>query len=266
MSLHRPPGRSEKGILMVVPAVLLTVCVMAAAAGCCFADGLPRVAILVDDLGFSLDAARQLAALPFPITWAIIPYERHSLATAELAVREGIPFLLHLPMEAIGDREKGRHSLIETRLTTEAIRLRVRNALWSLPGACGMNNHRGSRATQDVRVMEAVLAEAAAEGVFFIDSRTSGNSLAYETAMQMGVQSARNASFIDHENSVAFMKRQIAKVVQMARQKGRVLAICHARTGTIRFLSGLYETIDTDVQFVTVPEYLKSGFSGAGEE
>lgn len=266
MSLHRPPGRSEKGILRVVSAALLTLCLMAVAAGCCLADGLPCVAILVDDLGFSLDAARQLAAIPFPLTWAIIPYERHSLATAELAAREGIPFILHLPMEAIGDREKGRHSLIETRLGAEAIRLRVRNALWSLPGACGMNNHRGSRATQDGRVMGAVLAEAVAEGVFFIDSRTSGNSLAYETAREMGVQSARNVSFIDHENNTAFMKRQMAKVVQMARQKGRALAICHARPGTIRFLSGLYETIGTDVQFVTVPEYLKSGSSGAGEE
>ena len=129
-------------------------------------------------MGFSLEAAKRLASIPIPVTWAIIPYQRFSQATARIAGDHGIPFLVHMPMEAKGYPGDPK-ALVRAGMDPGAVRAAVRNALWSLPGAAGLNNHQGSRATEDPRAMGGVMLELKAEGLFFVDSRTSGGSVAY---------------------------------------------------------------------------------------
>ena len=222
------------------------------------------IAIVVDDLGYSVEDAEQFARMSMPLTWAIIPYQVHSGDTAEIARSKGIPFILHLPMEAY-DMDK-RKALVRVGMDEDAIRLVVRNALWSLPGVEGLNNHMGSRATSDRAVMEAVLMEVSLEGLFFIDSRTSAKSVAYPVAVEMGVPATFNRSFLDHEDKESFMWGQFEKALAIAAKRGGAVVICHARPGTIRFLPRLYERASEDVQFVTVPEYLEQKRIGGWEE
>jgi len=225
----------------------------------------PLIAVVVDDFGYSIEEAEKISKLSIPLTWAIIPYQKHSRDTAEMCRKKGVPFILHLPMEAIVEGNS-RQSLVRVGMSDESIRLAVRNALWSLPGVAGLNNHRGSRATGNRSVMESVLREVAAEGLFFVDSRTSGGSVAYLMAVEMGVPATMNRIFLDHEAREDFMWSQFEKARAIALKRGGAVVICHVRAETIRFLSGLYEKASGDVEFVTVPEYLEQKSIGGWEE
>ena len=225
----------------------------------------PAVAVIVDDLGFSLDAAKRLASIPIPVTWAIIPYQRFSQATARMAGDLGIPFLVHMPMEAKGS-PGDRKALVRAGMDPEAVRVAVRNALWSLPGAAGLNNHQGSRATEDPRAMGGVMLELKAEGLFFVDSRTSGGSVAYHVAVETGLPATSNRFFLDHYDEESFLREQFRKTFARARKNGGAVAICHARPGTLDFLPKLRKMTPEDVEFVTVPEYLARKSMGGWEE
>ena len=225
----------------------------------------PAVAVIVDDLGFSLEAAKRLASIPIPVTWAIIPYQRFSQATARIAGDHGIPFLVHMPMEAKGYPGHPK-ALVRAGMDPGAVRAAVRNALWSLPGAAGLNNHQGSRATEDQRAMGGVMLELKAEGLFFVDSRTSGGSVAYNVALEKGLPAARNRFFLDHYDEESFLREQFRKTFARARKNGGAVAICHARPGTLDFLPKLRNMTPEDVEFVTVPEYLARKSMGGWEE
>lgn len=257
------PGRLKRGFILLI-VTMGVFSHMPLSNGWCDVSR-PVIAVIVDDLGYSVEMARDLARIPLPQTWAIIPYLAESRRTSEIALDKDIPFMLHLPMEAVGDDGK-RHSLVWVGMSEESIRQAVRNALWSLPGVKGLNNHRGSKASQDRGVMGAVLREIAAEGLFFVDSRTSGDSVGFPVAVEMGVPATLNRSFMDHEDNEGFMWSQFRKAVGIARKTGGAVIICHARPGTLKFLPRLYEKAHEDVKFVTVPEYLEQKRTGGWEE
>jgi len=222
-----------------------------------------RVALIIDDVGFSLSAARQLAEVKIPVTWSIIPYQAYSLSSLKLAKEKGIPAMLHLPMEAEVDRP-GLKFQVNLEMEPETARIFVRQAVKSLPGVIGLNNHRGSRATSTPRIMEAVLAETKAQGLFFVDSWTSGKSVGYSTAIRMGVPALRNEVFLDHELDPAAMKKALERAFLIARRKGSVVVIGHIRPETLRFLKALSEIPAKDVKWMTVPEIIRQS-SGPGQ-
>lgn len=258
MSRKEAPSRSLKFLLMVILAALFNVSSVSDG------EGLPIIAVVVDDLGYSVEMAEQFSGMPVPLTWAIIPYQKHSRDTAEIALSKGIPFMLHLPMEA--HEKDGSQPLVRMGMNEEAIRLVVRNALWSMPGVVGVNNHRGSKTTENRSVMDSILKEVAAEGLFFIDSRTSADSVAYPAAVEMGVPATLNRSFLDNVDTEDFMWIQFKKALAIAEERGGAVVICHARSGTLRLLSRLYEKVSGDVLFVTVPEYLEQKRISGWEE
>ena len=222
-----------------------------------------RIALIIDDVGFSLSAARQLAEVKIPVTWSIIPYQAYSLSSLKLAKEKGIPAMLHLPMEAEVDRP-GLKFQVNLEMEPETARTFLRQAVKSLPGVIGLNNHRGSRATSTPRVMEAVLAETKAQGLFFVDSWTSGKSVGYSTAIRMGVPALRNDVFLDHDLDQAAMRKALERAFSIARRKGFVVVIGHIRPDTLRFLKTLSETRPKDVNWVTVPEIIRQS-SGPGQ-
>lgn len=222
-----------------------------------------RVALIIDDVGFSISAARQLAEVRIPVTWSIIPYQAYSLSSLKLAKENGIPAMLHLPMEAEVDRP-GLKFQVNLEMGPETVRTFVRQAVKSLPGVIGLNNHRGSRATSTPRVMEAVLAETKAQGLFFVDSWTSGKSVGYSTAVKMGIPALRNEVFLDHDLDAAAMRKALERAFSTARRKGFVVVIGHIRPETLRFLKALSKIPAKDVEWVTVPEIIRQS-SGPGQ-
>lgn len=216
----------------------------------------PSIVLIVDDVGFSLSSAKELLEVKVPLTWSIIPYQSHSLSALKLAKEHGVPVMLHLPMEAEVDRPGLRYQ-INLEMDSESIRGFVRRAAGSLPGVIGVNNHRGSRATSTPRVMEAVLSEIRDLGLIFVDSRTSGKSVAFRMAQEMEIPALQNEVFLDHEANAEAMRKALERAVSIAKKKGSVVVIAHARPETLKFLKTLNESRREDVKWISVPEAVR---------
>lgn len=227
---------------------------------------VPLLALIVDDGGGQMEYARRVAALDLPLTWAIIPYQRNSKETLELAASRSIPCLLHLPMQAEVDKD-GSQYIIGKGMSAAAVRQKTAAALDSLPGVIGLNNHRGSLATADAKLMEPVMAELRERGLLFVDSRTSGKSVAYQTAAAAGVPALLNRGFLDNTADKNAIAARFREIVKSAQKRGALVVICHFRPSTVMFLEELNKNRkDLPVKLVTVPEMLKLMKEGPREE
>lgn len=214
---------------------------------------LPKLAIIVDDFGYSLAQARRFAELPLPLTWAILPFLGGSGEAAKIAKAHGIPYLLHLPMQAESDGKGGPY-LIGVDMDDREIRNAARNAIDSLPGAIGVNNHRGSLATSDLRVVRALLAEVQLHGLPFIDSRTSPHSVVLSVAKELDMPALANDVFLDHEEDERTMAMRLEMASSIARRRGYAITICHVRKETLTFLSKVTADMLNGVELVTAPQ------------
>lgn len=218
----------------------------------------PWMAIVIDDFGFSRAITDGYEELTLPMTWSIIPFQAHSDYAAQRAEAAGIPFMIHMPMGAAGDRKWDEKSgVIDSGMSPETVTLLLRRAFAALPGALGMNNHRGSRATSDKKLMETVMTELASTSLFFLDSRTSSASVAYNTAREKGVPAAFCSVFLDHEPSEEFMEKQFERGLALAGQRGWVVMIAHTRQGTLDFLRKKSDSPPGEVRFITLPELMR---------
>ena len=214
-----------------------------------------ELAIVIDDGGNNIDLAKRVAALNFPMTWAILPYERFSKATASIADEHKIPYLLHMPMQAETDKDGGPY-LIGCGMDKENIRTITSMALNSMPGASGISNHRGSLATSDSKVMQPVMDELKKRKLVFLDSRTSAKSIAYDTAVKEGVRAFQNKGFLDGTPDKDAIEAKFNEAVKYAikKKQGRMILICHFRPATVLFLEKLNRGYaGLPVSFVTLP-------------
>ncbi len=187
-----------------------------------------RVAIVMDDLGRDLASAQELLAIDLAVTCAIIPENEAAPQVAELAHRQGREVMMHMPMEPQGyPRVNPGADALLLRQSAEEIRALVRGYRQRVPYATGGNNHMGSRFTESREKMAVVLEELRREGLFFVDSRTSNRSVAYETARELGVATARRDIFLDNVRTVPAIRGEIRRMARMAAKNGEALAICH---------------------------------------
>jgi polysaccharide deacetylase 2 family uncharacterized protein YibQ len=193
-------------------------------------SGEPRLAIIFDDAGQSLDELERIRAIGRPMTVSILPGLPQSAPMAREAASAGIGVMLHLPMQP---EDGGKEELmgpggVYAAMSDQEIGDVVRSNLAGVPGAAGVNNHMGSRGTRDSRVVRAVMEALRARGLFFIDSMTSAGSIAYKTALSMGVPAAARAVFLDNDTEPAMIREKVRALVRAARERGRVIAIGHA--------------------------------------
>jgi len=200
----------------------------------------PRVAIVIDDLGQSLAHLEQLADLNIPLSIAVIPGLPASARTVSEASRRGIEMLLHQPMEPReeGGKNPGEGVLL-TSMTAEELRAQVRSNLAAVPGAVGVNNHMGSRFTEDAAGLGALMAEIKEHGLFWLDSRTTPGTRGMEAAHAAGVPALERDIFIDAEVNADFIRRQVRKLIETARVHGTAVGIGHPHLETIAVLREL---------------------------
>jgi len=200
----------------------------------------PRAAIVIDDLGQSLSHLEQLAGLNIPLSIAVIPGLPASARTVGEASRLGIEMLLHQPMEPREDGGKTPGAgVLLTSMTTAALRAQVRANLAAVPGAVGVNNHMGSRFTEDAPGLGALMAEIKEHGLFWLDSRTTAGTRGVEVAHAFGVPALERDIFIDAEVNVDFIRRQVRKLIAAARVHGTAVGIGHPHLETIAVLREL---------------------------
>jgi len=217
-----------------------------------------RVAIIVDDIGLSLVPVKMLLSLDQPVTFSIIPGLQHSLDAAGLIHEKKREIMLHIPMEPLNYPRKnpGDRSLTVS-MDPEEIRRRVGELIQEVPYLSGVNNHMGSRFTQDRGRMSVVLEELKKRNLFFIDSLTVKNSTAYDESLRLGVKSGRRDIFLDnldHEESVI---QQIDQLIRLAKRRGYAIAICHPKESTIKALKDSMEKFRSQgVEIVPVSELI----------
>jgi len=220
---------------------------------------LPKVAIIVDDMGGNRKAASDIISLKYPVTLAVIPFLEYSAETADLAYKKGREVLLQLPMEPLEypRYNPGRGALF-TFMTPEEFAATLAEDLSAVPHISGVNNHMGSALTQDREKMEIVLAAIKERRLFFVDSRTIAKSVAYDVAVKMGVSALERNVFLDNEANVESVKKQIDVLIEKAKTDGKALAICHPRPETIRALKDMEKKLTgTEVQVVPASGLLK---------
>ncbi len=187
------------------------------------------MAIIFDDAGGRIEDVEEIIAIGRPVTVAVLPGLAHSSEVARRVTAAGLEVLLHLPLEsADGNRALGPNG-VTTSMDESEIRAVVRSALESVPGAVGINNHMGSRGSADRRVMRAVLGVARERGLFFVDSRTTVETVAESTAAEMGVPTAARTVFLDNEDDEEAIRREVQRLISLARARGEAIAIGHAQ-------------------------------------
>ena len=217
-----------------------------------------RLAIIVDDCGHDLDALRMLLDTKLPFSYAILPDSEYSSDALEMIKNKKKVAMLHLPMEPLDAKQMGnRKNTICVSMSDSEKKAIIKRALDKLPGVVGVNNHQGSKATQDKATMELVMKEMKARKLFFVDSKTIADTAVKETAKANGVFVARNDIFLDGSSNVEDIRMQIYKAMELAEKQHDVIAICHARPNTARaWKQYLEEFIDTDINFAPVNELL----------
>lgn len=193
------------------------------------------ISIVIDDLGDKLHEGEAVIALPGAIACAFLPESPHTRRLATLAHDRGKEILLHLPMEPVGG---GGHPLaIGSQLPVSSRNSQLERYLASVPYVTGVNNHQGSLTTANRGTMHWLMRELSARGIrFFVDSMTSGSSVAYPMARAYGIPATRRKVFLDHERGVETARTQFAKLVRIAHQNGGALAIGHPHPETLQVL------------------------------
>jgi polysaccharide deacetylase 2 family uncharacterized protein YibQ len=205
----------------------------------------PMLALIIDDGGYSLENFNKILALEKPITYAILPEAPFTREAILLARQKRQQVLLHLPMEP----KEGNHvplerNMIRCSMSPQQIKIIIQNALKQVPEARGINNHMGSKATENLPVMKVLMEVLKKEKLFYIDSNTSLRSVGPLLAEKNGVPFARNEKFIDQEKNVNAIKRAIRQGVKKAQKEGKVVLIGHPYAETEQALKEMISEIE----------------------
>ena len=220
---------------------------------------LLRAAIVIDDVGNDLEAARKLLALDYPLTFSVLPYLRYTQISAQEAHRSGHEVMLHLPMEP----EPGGHlspgeGAILVGMNAAEVQKAVENDLAAVPYVAGVNNHMGSRATQDAALMAEVMKTLADHRLYFIDSRTTAASVALEAARRQRLPAFYRTVFLDDTETVPYTLGQLREFRRMVEQEGVALAIGHPHATTIAALEKFLPELErADIELVAPSQIVR---------
>ncbi|MCK8828414.1 divergent polysaccharide deacetylase family protein [Natroniella acetigena] len=191
-----------------------------------------KLAIIIDDLGFARQSIADIFSIERPLTMAVLPYLSQSVQQAEEAKELGYEIMLHQPFEAHNPELEPEPGMIDTTMDSEQIREKLRGSLEDLPPVVGVNNHMGSKATEDPRVMSEVMKVLDEEGLYFIDSSTSSQSVGTKKAREAGILTAENYLFIDNIDEQEAVEEMLLMLADVALRRGKLVTIGHVRTNT----------------------------------
>ena len=219
-------------------------------------EAKPRVVLVIDDLGHHLNRqVQEIFDWGIPVTVAVLPELPASRACFDAARKAGVPALLHLPMESSQDLDEGE-SLLEVGMEQVEIEALIVRYQRIYGGFAGVNNHMGSRATEDRPTMDALAAVLAKHDLYFFDSLTSPNSVAHAAARAHGVWSVRNDVFLDHRTTeMADVAEAAMELADLARKAGLAIGIAHARPYTLQALRAMLPRLAAEgIEFITLED------------
>ena len=216
-----------------------------------------RLAVVIDDAGLDLESQRIYEEIGVPLTLAVMPNKIYTSEAAAEWSRYGMPVILHQPMEPVSGSGMEEKTIL-TSMSDEAIRYMLKESLEQIPQAVGINNHQGSRATTDARVMRVVMNELSHRGLFFFDSRTNTTTAANSAAASYGVPYARNDLFVDNSADEGEIRAMIQEGANRAKARGSYIIIGHCRPHTAAAFRDIVPQLQAQgIEFVYVSSLLR---------
>lgn len=222
----------------------------------------PLIAICIDDLGANLSGTERAIALPRPVALAFFPFAPATPRLAGAAERAGHDVLAHVPMQTLEPVAPSPMTLTVGAPDNEA---RLAWNIARVPGLIGVNNHQGSRFTEDATSLEPVMQALAARHLFFFDSRTAPGTVAVAVARRHGLLSAGRDVFLDNVENDAAIRGQLDRLVAIAKRRGVAIAIGHPHDATLALLAAWLKA-DHGVTLVTLPDAMRMKETGAMAE
>ena len=220
-----------------------------------------QIAVIIDDIGFDLRIVEELAGIPAPIAFAVLPHTPHAVEAARFLHAAGKEILLHLPMEprSYPEESPGAGALMVD-MDERQIRRQVQENLAAVPYVSGVNNHMGSRFMEDEARLTVVMEELKKRGLYFVDSRTSTDSRGREAANRAGVRFAARGFFIDHVPGYAAALENMTGPSRRGGENGKpVLMIGHPHPETVRALRDILPRWQAEgVQLVALPTFFRT--------
>ena len=196
-----------------------------------------KIGLIIDDFGYRNDEISDgFLHLDVNLTCAVIPGHAYSSSFGEKAVSRGHEVIVHMPMENVGENRGEEEFVLRVDMKPDAVKNRVYDALDQIPEAIGMNNHQGSQATADPGVMNSVAAVLKERNKFFIDSRTTPETVAESIMNNWKVPAARRNIFLDNDPDEEKITRQLLSLVEIAERDGSAIGIGHVKQNTLNVL------------------------------
>ncbi|HTL69778.1 MAG TPA: divergent polysaccharide deacetylase family protein [Candidatus Eisenbacteria bacterium] len=216
-----------------------------------------RMAIILDDWGNDFLLMKDAVEIGRPLTLSILPHLKYSLQLSKEASAKGLGVMLHMPMQPVGQRRLEPRTILTT-TSDEEIVAYLDSALKSVPQAEGVNNHMGSAATSDLRVMTSVLSHLKKKNLFFVDSATISTTVAPKVAVETGIAFAKRDVFIDNEPDLEKIKAELRRAVRIALSHGTVVVIGHDKKLTLRAIREMVPEIEeAGVRLVKARELIR---------
>ncbi|MDX1707570.1 MAG: divergent polysaccharide deacetylase family protein [Desulfobacterales bacterium] len=219
---------------------------------------LPSVALIIDDLGYDKKMAKKFAQLNVSLTFSILPHSPFQKNIVQMAKSKGLEIMLHLPMEPVEypEVDPGPGTLLTTMSADELIAQLDKN-LDALPNVKGVNNHMGSRLTAESTQLYQIFSVLKKRELYFIDSRTSADSLCEPSARLFQIPFAQRDVFLDHDPTPEFIRNQIKELVRIARRNGQAVGILHPHAATLATLREILPELQKQVQLVPASKIVR---------
>ncbi len=220
-----------------------------------------KIAFVLDDWGYTMHNCQSLKNIAAPLTVAVLPNLKHSDDIIKCADVAGKDVMLHLPLEPFQNNDRYPDNyLITTAMKPAQVIQLLEDTIRKMPAIIGVNNHMGSKATEDRSLMKVIFQRLKKHNLFFVDSMTSPHhSICGELATEMKLPFAQRDVFLDNVNAKEDIKKQIVLLAQKARKKGSAIAIGHDRDLTMEVLEEQIPVLqDEGFEIVGVKALLKN--------
>jgi len=212
---------------------------------------LPKVVIIIDDLGYDRKIAKNFIDLNAALTFSVLPNApfRKSIATA--AHNKGHEVMLHLPMEPFEYpmANPGDGAILSTMQPDELID-QLEKHLQAVPYVKGVNNHMGSKITATSTQLYQIFSILKKKNLYFIDSRTTANSLCKPSARLLQLPFSQRDIFLDNDQNPAAIRKQIKHLVELAKKHGDAVGIAHPHESTYQVLQEMLPKLKNQIQLV----------------
>jgi polysaccharide deacetylase 2 family uncharacterized protein YibQ len=238
--------------------ILTAICLLGLPATADVREVLPRIAIIIDDLGYGLAAGERAVSLPGAVAYAVLPATPSGRALAEKAHANGKEVLLHLPLQSTSLEETDERGGLLLDMSRVEFASMFTESFESIPHVVGINSHRGSLLTRHPGHMAWLMEDIQRHGkLFFVDSYTTHESVALKLAREAGVPAVRRDVFLDPDQVPGTLEREFARLKKLARQRGFAVGIGHPYPRTLTLLEDELPKLEGEgFELVSISRYV----------